>query len=446
MNEAPITLVVSDLHLGGGPADPGDDHVYQGQQLVRFLDSLAAGPDGAGGHIEIVINGDFLDFAQADQAAFQLGSNRFWCRESESLAKLETILAGHSDIFDALRHFQGCGNRVTIAAGNHDVDIAWPSVQARLRSAAGQTTRFEVGKEWIERYEGRLQIAHGHMQDPANRFQHWDAPILRNKAGEPCLEMCTGTLFMVKFVNGLEARYPFADNLVPIGRLFQVIAREDKAGLGAVAWLFMKFVGSSPIDVLEAQGGGADLGTRLRNRARDNETFRAAVSAALDKIGAVETLGRWRTDPLDAAVLQEAMLDLLGRVDLQEWKTLFGVAPNATLGQDDSGKTLNALVHGGLVDVKKRLREAARDRVDDTGAEVIVMGHTHQPDEADTGAARYFNPGSWTRYLELNRNQQVSLKDLEDESGYPYQLNYVRIERPSGSGSLQADKICFEKC
>jgi hypothetical protein len=71
------------------------------------------------------------------------------------------------------------------------------------------------------------------------------------------------------------------------------------------------------------------------------------------------------------------------------------------------------------------------------------MGHTHQPDEVAAGPARYFNPGCWTRYLELEKGEHVTLEDLRDESRYPYALNYVRIA-PTASGPLRAEMVCFE--
>jgi hypothetical protein len=80
--------------------------------------------------------------------------------------------------------------------------------------------------------------------------------------------------------------------------------------------------------------------------------------------------------------------------------------------------------------------------------EVVVFGHTHQPDEwrgsNGTLAGGYFNPGSWTRYVDLDRVKNLTLKDLEREEDFPYQLNFIRIEQTQ-SGSLRADKICFKE-
>ena len=63
----PCTAIISDLHLGGGAGDPGDDHVYQHNELATFVDELCRCEQGRHGEIELYINGDFLEFAQTSQ-------------------------------------------------------------------------------------------------------------------------------------------------------------------------------------------------------------------------------------------------------------------------------------------------------------------------------------------------------------------------------------------
>ena len=98
MSAKPVVIVISDLHLGGGAADKGDDHVFDQQQLAGFIDTLRASDDGQAGRIELYINGDFLEFAQVGQHLYTLRSADAWCSEGESRAKLKLIQIGRAHV------------------------------------------------------------------------------------------------------------------------------------------------------------------------------------------------------------------------------------------------------------------------------------------------------------------------------------------------------------
>jgi predicted phosphodiesterase len=114
-----------------------------------------------------------------------------------------------------------------------------------------------------------------------------------------------------------------------------------------------------------------------------------------------------------------------------------------TIGAGD-GVTLGAIVRANFDDGKLTLRQVAQERVDG-GAEVVVIGHTHQPDQVHLeDGGRYYNPGCWTRYLELKPDEEISLAQLEREDDYPYELNYACVER-AGEDKLAHAMICFER-
>lgn len=442
MSQERVTIIISDLHVGGGTMDPGDDHIYQNSQLVSFIRSQATTPEGKAGRLELFFNGDFLEFAQTNQSAFSHESDEFWCTESESLDKLETILNGHPDIFSELGNFMKAGNVVTIAAGNHDVDLFWPHVQQRLHEVVGSDLCFELGKVWVERYRGLLQIAHGHMSDVANRFEHWDNPIRKIGSGALRLEMCPGTLFMVRFVNKLEQKYPFADNLLPVTKLASVLLHDDKCGFASVGWMFSVFFMTTSIGTLGAKSD-EDYGRRLLDRVRTEHSFIKQLTLALEKQGLTEKYARITSGQVTKKDLAELMFELLGKIDIADWQSLFDLPrTNVTLGSNDI--TLSAVVQANFDDGKKKLVNVAQQRIDETGAIVVVMGHTHQPDRKQLKGGVYYNPGCWTRYLELKAGQKVTLDDLKDESRYPYELNAVRVEMEN-SGHLKSEMFCFER-
>jgi len=73
-------------------------------------------------------------------------------------------------------------------------------------------------------------IEHGHRYDKVNSFdvnghERWSAeepPILKSKDGEERLYECIGTRFLIRYLNGLDARYPFVDNVKPFSRFLKI--------------------------------------------------------------------------------------------------------------------------------------------------------------------------------------------------------------------------------
>lgn len=430
------TVIVSDLHVGGGAADPGDDHVYQKAQFERFATGLAASEAGSTGQIELFINGDFLEFAQTAPEAYEGVEKAFWCSERESCAKLAVILAGHPGLFAALGSLLRCGCAVTIAAGNHDVDLYWPGVQRMLRDATHETLGFALGEEWVERYGGRLQIAHGHLPDPVNTFERWADPVRFDRFGEPRLAMCPGTLFMLQFVNGIERRYPFADNLHPVQSLARVLANDDRSGFAAVAWAFLRFAVRNPA-VLSTRSD--TFGARLLRRVRTDDDLALALAQAA---------------ALDVPAMRASLTDepALAEFLLTHWPSIAAAGvdarlqPEATTLGAGGAHTLGALSSGADFG-KDSLRRVAKLRAQGvTATQVVVLGHTHVPDSHAVSAfAHYFNPGSWTRYVDVAKHPKLRLDDLRDESRFPYALNFVDVESDGDDAPLRAALRTFEE-
>jgi UDP-2,3-diacylglucosamine pyrophosphatase LpxH len=447
MNDKKITLIISDTHIGA--ADASDDHVYNNDQLTKFIRKMSESTEGRKGDIELFINGDFFEFAQVLPEAYTLNSSTAWCSETESLLKLEEIIKGHSDIFEALKYFQETGNAVTIAAGNHDVDLYWQKVQKRIRDKAG-AVRFELGKDLCTRHDGRLLIGHGHHLDVANAFKRWDDPFV-DFGGEKRLEMCPGTLFMVKFVNWLEAEYPFSDNMIPVTALARLLLKEDKKSFVAMAWTLFKFVGRNPLTALSSDKTDSvmpDIGSLIRNRSNDNEEFLERMNALhKEATGEAENPKSWASGEVNDKA-KDFLMDLLVNLPPEKWEDAFEeLGSSGTLSSGGDGKTLSIL-RAGMAHDKEELKQAALVLLAERNAEVAVFGHTHQPDEYrgkngdwDGG---YFNPGSWTRYVDVSKMVDLKLADLADEKDFPYQLNYIRVEL-GASDALRADKLCFEE-
>ena len=446
MNDKSVTLIISDLHVGGGANDEGEDHVYDKNQLRSFIEEQGRSAAGLKGDIELIINGDFLEFAQVEPDIYQLGSSKYWCSEAESLQKLKAITTGHADIFEAFKKFQQTGNRVTLGAGNHDVDLYWPEVQKELRRVGGPF-EFETGSVWYSRYNGQLQIGHGHMFDPANKFERWNDPIIRDaEGGVARLEMCPGTLFMVKFVNWLEKKYHFADNLKPVTALGRILWGEQRFGLAVVSWMLMRFAMRHPNVTAGIEAVSEEFGKELIKKIEYDDPFAAEVTELYrrtrDQSATVDAV---RLTLSDEESLYAFLEEMMSRVEPEVWTPVFEkVKINTTLaiGGDDGTLTIK---EGNKVDKDFLWACAEKELTKDDAPKIVVMGHTHQPDERQTSTGGlYFNPGSWTRYVDYEKNPDLKLEDLENDQGFPYQLNFIRIER-RGAADLVAEKITYDE-
>jgi UDP-2,3-diacylglucosamine pyrophosphatase LpxH len=446
MDQKRVTLIVSDLHMGDGKA--GDDFVDDKHQFSSFVRAQASSEDGRAGAIELIINGDFLEFVQVLPQVYTLNSPEYWCSENESLAKLDSILMGHPDVFEALKEFQKFRNRVTIFPGNHDVDLYWDGVQRKLRETAGDVN-IETGEVTYTRYGGRVHISHGHLFesiDPANSFKNWRNPILSQPtdADPKRLEMCPGTLFVVKFVNFLEDKYPFADNLHPETALAGILAREDRWGLTAIAWVMLRFATKYPKAFLSTEAQGAAIGAQLLNAIQADNFLRQKIASVYSEVLGQSGMTAARVKEILAS--EEAIATFVEQLVHAEpswnrWLKVLDMAKPAVLSIEAYGGSTLSIVTAGNVDVRTSCAEIARSQWK-AGAEIVVLGHTHLPEKVKEGTGIYYNPGSWTRYIENPRS--LTLEQLKDETRFPYQLNSVRIEKAQ-DGTLKSELICIEK-
>lgn len=235
-------FVISDLHLGGRP-DASDEAggLVTGFQinnsygaLTEFVDWVASVARAADSEeVEIVVNGDIVDFLAEDDFAGGPGGARVWAAgEAEALARLDQIAmrtrgGGARGVFDALRDFVAAGNRLTLLLGNHDVELSLPRVRARLDALTGGgrgPVRFVYDGEAYT--PGRVLIEHG------NRYDRWnmlDYSALRQERSmlsrglaveeerrqERYFVPPAGTYLVIHFMNRIKSRYRFIDLLKP---------------------------------------------------------------------------------------------------------------------------------------------------------------------------------------------------------------------------------------
>ena len=218
-------VVVSDLHLADGDATFEQWGDAQQAAFERLLAATAPGGELASESVELIINGDCFDFLLAEPnlgAAPRTDVNM-------AHAKWTRIASAHEDWLRALRRFlERPGRRLTFLLGNHDLELLYPSVRARIRSAirsAPGTVRFCLGRAYAPAPD--VHIEHGCQFDGWNILPGlWEKPEppytpaqlevgdARGPAIGPAL-LPWGSRYYTHVFLPYKHRFPYLDRMVP---------------------------------------------------------------------------------------------------------------------------------------------------------------------------------------------------------------------------------------
>jgi UDP-2,3-diacylglucosamine pyrophosphatase LpxH len=456
----PRLIVISDLHISTAPLEDFDGEL-QGH-LCRFLAELAADP----APIELVINGDFLDFVQArpwQGAALRSrtpNNNILLCfTQKQSEDKLDSIYAEHKSVFDALGQFLTVRptHRLVILPGNHDPDFYWPRVRDHVRDRvcgndAGARDRLVFYLDQVYRPEAfpGVWIEHGHQHDVANSFSLpnlgpnascWSSnlpPILTGQDGELRLLECPGTRFMLMYMNGLDERYPYVDNVKPLTRFLKIfglsafVSRHATFRAAVAVWGILRFLSGRavkrPSDLLtlpEVQGH-KELGPLLTDAMKHLKPGeQTALAETFQKTGLAIH------EPLEMFIrhpeAQARLMDFLA-VNPELAQGLEAPQSDALLSADGPPGTLS-LTQSFLVDETEILKAAAHRALAEPGTQVVIMGHTHEVVKP-TADLSYINTGCWTRYYRFAPNEPVRswpLLRASSTARFPCELNYAEV-------------------
>lgn len=464
---------MSDLHLGG-EAESGErgfrlcTHEPQLSAFIRSLSALDAAPS-----VELVINGDFVDFLAEAAYARPPAWSAFHYPESVAIESLDRIAARSAEVFDALRAFLAKGHRLVVLPGNHDSELNLPAVRRRLRKHIGADSGGDY--EFVgygEAYRvGDVLIEHGDRLDDMNRVDHTalrhlgalvsrSMPVGKDSEFDPP----PGSKLVANVINNIKKRYAFIDLLKPeVEAAFPLIlalepGRRDDLLVVAKALAESKRRRYQP----QIRFGASNIG------ARSEGTDEAGTSYAAH-------------DELD-----QVLLDTIGRV-------LFPTVPAERSGSPDIAEPIAArsffrsfwsLLTGEkdetwesrLVDLFDALRAFERTnsflrseepdspyykeatRLSSGTVRHVIFGHTHFAKAAVLkNGALYFNTGTWADILELPRDildttrTFLPLAELEqlvrdlmanDFSRHvAFRPTYVRIEQNAAGLSI-AQELC----
>jgi len=202
--------VISDIEMGRG--DIMDDFSDDGG-LAGFIKKIIE-PD-ADVQTALVLNGDIFDFLKM---AYK-GSYPRHITEDISAWKLDEVLRCHPQVFSALKTFlQKNGNIVHFVIGNHDADLAWPSLQTTLREHLGGNVSSVLFDFWFKR-EG-LHVEHGHLCDPF--FSINIARTLTAYRGKKILNTSFGASICSSYLVDLKKQFPREERIFPKHLMFNI--------------------------------------------------------------------------------------------------------------------------------------------------------------------------------------------------------------------------------
>ncbi len=213
-----IILVISDLHLSAGKMIKGkrnllEDFHYD-NELIDFLTYYSSG-DYEDIAVELVINGDFLDFLAVPYVEFY--DDEFWS-EKAGLAKLKMIMSAHKGVMDALKSFlSGKDKRVVYIIGNHDAEFVFDSLKTEFLSYFGDDS-FKISlSNSINNHTPTkgVSILHGHQYEIAHDFDQENA-VIETLNGEKYFNPPWGSYYVTNVINKYKQERSFINAVRPI--------------------------------------------------------------------------------------------------------------------------------------------------------------------------------------------------------------------------------------
>jgi UDP-2,3-diacylglucosamine pyrophosphatase LpxH len=444
-------FVISDLHVGGRPDPrPDEPEAPLGTQINRsvraltaFIRWLVAQHDAVhDGELELVVNGDVVDFLAEDQ----LGAALWTADEGQAILKLELAVersrgGATAGVFEAMAELLAAGHRLTLLLGNHDVELALPKVRERLHRllTGGDDRRLLRFLYDNEAYTvGRLLVEHGNRYDRWNMIDHNGLraersvrsrllPVDESERAASYFQPPAGTHLVVGFMNRIKARYRFVDLLKPEtdAVIPLLVALEpdhwpvldDIVKLAPLGRQLLAHKLDAPARPkrpgdLTASGSSSappSLEAVLRETlGRDSQAFAAkapvkvtARPAGPGDMGLFSRAGKW----VEARVAEL-------RETQRSASRIFAVWDGGELSATaaDRMEQLHLALRAVARDDRTyrtdyevpQYLESARATVATGDFDVVIYGHTHLPKQIDLGGgAQYLNTGTWADVMRL---------------------------------------------
>ncbi len=434
--------IISDLHLCDG-SRVEDFRSDDERALVSFLFRLGRLPNPT-----LIINGDFIDFVQIQPGPQMWLDAKLDATEADSLAKLDAAFQAHSPVFDALSRFVAAGHPLRFHFGNHDIDLVWPQVQARIRDRLGKKQvhgAITFGFAW---HSQGLYVAHGHQADPVNSFVDEPDVLHTDPVGVLRLERCWGTRLVEEFYNKIEVLdgCDMLDNVRPRMQAAVLIIKHAilHRHMHATLYAGVQVI----VDTLAQLQSEEDV-THAADQLGVN---RHVLSWIVSVAGWLGVRGRAQYTPKGPGALPSFAPSLQTAytygANLRDGAQLAELAPPLEIGQPAqqlAPKSADAReqehAEYSSRGNQRLLEYAASLAADHPDLQAICFGHTHLPITPGLAVdqlpgwpipgttTRLFNSGSWTRTLDLAqvKADRLTFEYLADPRYYRLGRDYLKV-------------------
>lgn len=455
-DEPPVLVVLSDLHLGAGRYPETrlwsrlEDFFYD-RELASFLDHLWRSHIQEGPGARLILNGDCFDFLTVADVPTPEEAKRHGLRVRRahdkfglphtaraSVWKLEQILRGHPRSFSALALFLLRGGEIVVLPGNHDPELFFPEVQARIEEhlitrarelepdrdldPLRRQLRFEP---WFWYEPGRVLVEHGHQYDETNVVPHLLCPLSADQGdgAEVEIDLPLGSYFVRFLHNGLKRQNPYMRNFVSLAHYLEFLGSQNILRSLRQSYrngtFLLRAMAETPL-----RAGERAQPRKIHRQRRDELAARCGLGDALAGIEALwpaqmaRTKARLTRKLIEPAARQAGIALLVAAATIYVWSLFFNLilsVPWLAKGPFSKAGWLALFAVLTFAAVALSLRTFGRmlhtttdvsfgslaRHADLVARKVkvpnICMGHTHLAERVGLpSGAEYANSGTWT--------------------------------------------------
>jgi UDP-2,3-diacylglucosamine pyrophosphatase LpxH len=416
-----VKFVLSDLHLGAAYGRKDDNQLESfsvDNEFIYFLNSIVRESERDWQEVELIINGNFLDFLQVpalkETGVMEAHPIEAYPDSSEaaSIKRLNLIHQAHYGVFEALSNFMQSTSpqrRLTIIKGNHDVHFYWPRVKSRLRellnASGGRSSLLLFAEEFVSRE--KIYIEHGHQRaEPINRYSDFHIPFLPRNPSQ--LDYPVGSRLIIE----LSQQMNLKPHLAPITTLLWYALQWD---LKLAAKLLTKLFQNKPIRAMNMASVAKTASLNGDVPSLDDQPFQSEA----------ETYQLLQQAALDKYLRRKIYHQIQIHLNLTDQKN--GLPP---FDIDEANDNPVLIAQAEQQHYRHSVCRTAEVIAQREGAQIVLFGHTHYAcQEILEDETIYVNTGCWVE--DLSDAAPEIWSDIF-ANGYqpnrPLSLPYARID------------------